>query len=74
MATPKPVTPDNGDDSGSGEPDQVKEPKIEYVHSRQVRVTYDKAWLASEEDVDRYVESLRAGLLDEVRKGKRVQI
>ena len=74
MATPKSATPDNGDDSGSGEPDQIKEPKIEYVHSRQVRVTYDKAWLASEEDVDRYVESLRAGLLDEVRKGKRVQI
>ena len=74
MATPKPVTPDNGDDSGSGEPDQVKEPKIEYVHSRQVRVTYDKAWLASENDVDQYVESMREALLEEIKKGKRVQI
>jgi len=39
-----------------------------------VKVAYDKAWLADETDVDQYLDSLREALMEEVRKGKRVQI
>ena len=72
MSTPKPGP--NGGDEGKGEPGKVKEPRVEYVHSRLVKVAYDKAWLADETDVDQYLDSLREALMEEVRKGKRVQI
>ncbi len=52
----------------------VAERRIEYVSSRAVAVAFDKAWLADESDVERYVESMRKALLDEIRKGKRIQI
>lgn len=50
------------------------EPRIEYVPSRSVKVSFNKAWLADETDVERYLESMREALLDEIRKGKRIQI
>jgi hypothetical protein len=52
----------------------VAEPKIEYVSSRSVRVPFDKAWLADEADVDRYLAAMRAALLAEIQSGKRIQI
>lgn len=58
----KPITP------------STAEPRIEYVPSRSVKVSFDKAWLADETDVERYLESMREALLDEIRKGKRIQI
>lgn len=50
------------------------ESRIEYIPSRAVRVSFDKAWLADESDVERYLESMREALLIEIRKGKRIQI
>ena len=50
------------------------EPKIEYVPSRNIRVDFDKAWLADANDVERYVESMRKALLKAISDGKRVQI
>ena len=47
---------------------------IEYVSSRSLKVTFDKAWLADDADVDRYLASMREALLAEIRNGKRVQI
>jgi metal-sulfur cluster biosynthetic enzyme len=41
---------------------------------RSVKVSFDKAWLADETDVERYLESMREALLDEIRKGKRIQV
>jgi hypothetical protein len=41
---------------------------------RSVRVSFEKAWLADEIDVDRYLASMREALLAEIRKGKRIQI
>ena len=35
---------------------------------------FDKAWLADEADVEHYLESMREALLEEIRKGKRIQI
>jgi len=55
-------------------PPTIAEPCIEYVPSRSVQVSFDKAWLASEADVDRYLKSMRKALLEEIRKGKRIQI
>ncbi|NLQ06406.1 BREX system P-loop protein BrxC [Cylindrospermopsis raciborskii] len=51
-----------------------KEPRIEYVNHRAIQVSFDKAWLADEVDVDRFLQSMREALLDEIRKGKRIQI
>ncbi|CCJ47860.1 conserved hypothetical protein [Bordetella parapertussis Bpp5] len=71
---PKPgqtATPDEGTKPTSP---AKPEPRIEYVPSRSVKVSFDKAWLADEADVERYLESMREALLDEIRKGKRIQI
>ncbi|AFM32510.1 MULTISPECIES: BREX system P-loop protein BrxC [Stutzerimonas stutzeri subgroup] len=71
---PKPgqtATPDEGTKPTSP---AKPEPRIEYVPSRSVKVSFDKAWLADETDVERYLESMREALLDEIRKGKRIQI
>ncbi|MBJ6802709.1 BREX system P-loop protein BrxC [Geomonas propionica] len=65
------TTPDEGTKST---PPAKPEPRIEYVPSRSVKVSFDKAWLADETDVERYLESMRKALLDEISKGKRIQI
>lgn len=49
-------------------------PQPEYIHARVIRVPYSRAWLADEADVDSYLESMREVLLDEIRKGKRIQV
>ncbi len=76
--TPKPApqpgqtaTPDAGT---KPTPPAKPEPRIEYVPSRSVKVSFDKAWLADETDVERYLESMREALLSEIHKGKRIQI
>ncbi len=76
--TPEPAT-EPGETATSDEgtkptPPIKPEPRIEYVPSRSVKVSFDKAWLADETDVERYLESMREALLDEIRKGKRIQI
>lgn len=70
-ATPKPPPGAEGGDDDAPPPTK---PTYEYVQVRQLKVTYDKAWLANEDDVDRYLDSLRKVLLAEVQAGKRVQI
>ena len=72
MANPKLAKTDTkpGVDS---EP-RVAEPEIEYISTRKLKVSFDKAWLADESDVDQYLESLREALVLEIRKGKRIQI
>jgi hypothetical protein len=37
-------------------------------------MTFSSAWLVNEADVDRYLESVRKALLEEIRQGKRIQI
>ena len=55
-------------------PGSAKEPPVEYISSRAVEVTFDKSWLADEEDVDSYLKSMRKALLEAIQNGKRVQI
>jgi len=76
---PTPTTKPDGSktpEQGSPTPTAKPEPRIEieYVSSRAVRVSFDKAWLADQQDVERYLESMREALLAEIRKGKRIQI
>lgn len=66
--------PEVGGENPPIKPPVKPEPPIEYVPSRSVRVSFDKAWLADETDVDRYLESMRQALLEEIHKGKRIQI
>jgi hypothetical protein len=61
-------------ESGDKKPPIGVKSTVEYVPSRAVKVSFDKAWLADENDVERYLESMREALLDEIRKGKRIQI
>ncbi len=80
--TPNPVpeaggtgTPDEGGKpTPPTKPNPKPEPRIEYVPSRAVKVSFEKAWLADETDVDGYLASMREALLKEIRKGKRIQI
>ena len=72
MAKPKPTKTETTDREDS-EP-RVAEPEIEYISTRKLRVTFNKAWLADEADVDEYLKQLREGLLSEIKAGKRIQI
>jgi len=47
---------------------------VSSVYSVVKNIPFESAWLADETDVERYLESMREALLDEIRKGKRVQI
>ena len=62
------------EDQNDGGAHEVKESPADYVHTRNLRVTFDKAWLANEGDVDRYLNALREALLAEVQQGRKVQI
>src|SRR5690625_74425 len=50
------------------------EPKVKYVPMREVKISFDKAWLADETDVERYLDSMSDAFLEEIQQGKRVQI
>jgi hypothetical protein len=41
---------------------------------KSVKVNFEKPWLTDEADVDQYLDAMRQALLEEVRRGKRVQI
>ena len=68
--------PDPGPGPGpSPQPNPKPKPQpIKYVSSSTIKVPFAKAWLADETDVDCYLDSMRQALLDEIRKGKRIQV
>ena len=53
---------------------KVAEPEIQYVIKKHIAVPFKKAYLATEADVNSYLESEKEVLLKEIRKGKRIQI
>lgn len=55
-------------------PPRKIEPKPEYVSCHSIPVSFEKAWLADELDVDRYLSAMRKVLLEEIQKGKRIQL
>jgi len=81
--TPPPpvITPKPGDDphqvaeSAATAPPPVSTKKpVEYVSLRAMPVTYGKAWLSDEAEVDRYLELMREVMLVEIHKGKKIQV
>lgn len=51
-----------------------KQTAAQSVLSRNINIAFSKAWLVNENDVDSYLEAMRKALLEEIRKGKRIQI
>lgn len=78
LATPKPVVDYNDvdqSDNGHKQNPQVNEvPPPEYISVKKINVAFSRPWLADKTDVERYLESMREALLEEIRKGKRIQI
>jgi hypothetical protein len=73
------VKKDGGDDeprgfrdSATGSPLAPAQP--EYVAASALRVTYAKPYLANEQDIDAYLDTLRETLIAEIRAGKRVTV
>lgn len=51
---------------------QPEPPKL--VAARSIAIPFDKAWLADEADLDRYLKALRQEWLKEIQAGKKVQV
>ncbi|MFG1346539.1 BREX system P-loop protein BrxC [Xanthobacter autotrophicus DSM 431] len=79
-APPPPPAAQKGDGEAErqGFRDAVSSPpppaQPEYVAASALRVTYAKAYLADERDVDAYLDTLRETLVAEIRAGKRVTV
>lgn len=75
LVAPKPSI-ETGDldtpELGSNSP--VKVTTSQSVLSRNINIAFDKAWLVNENDVDNYLDAMRKALLEEIHKGKRIQI
>jgi hypothetical protein len=70
---PKPDTGGKKPPIGPTPPRKIK-PKPEYVSCQSISVPFNEAWLADESDVDRYLSAMRKALLEQIQKGKRIQI
>ena len=56
-------------------PKETPKPKpAQYVSIKKLQPSFDKAWLTNEQDVDAYVDAVKAKLLKEIEKGHRIQI
>jgi len=51
-----------------------KDPKIDYVAGKHIRVAFSKPWLADEKDVVNYLNKLKKAMMKEIEAGKRIQI
>lgn len=53
----------------------AKQPEpLKLVAARSITIPFDKAWLADEADLDRYLKALRQEWLKEIQAGKKVQV
>jgi len=53
---------------------RIANPQVEYIATSAIHVSFDKAWLADENDIDHYLNSLREAMRKAVSEGKRIQI
>ena len=58
----------------SDTPSAVVEKKVEFILGQSIRVSFDKAWLADESDVELYLAAMRKAFISEIHKGTRIQI
>ena len=49
-------------------------PPVEYINGRSIKISFDKAWLGDETDVNRYLELMRKAFLSQIQDGKRIQV
>ena len=59
------------EDSITGE---VQEPAFKYIRSTDVKTTYSKTELQTEEDVNEYIEKLKLAFLEKVKDNKRITL
>jgi hypothetical protein len=59
---------------GDERPSAPPPPPTQYVAATGLRVAYPKPFLADEQDVDAYLDTLRETLIAEIRAGKRITI
>jgi len=52
----------------------TKKPEIKSISAKQIRVDYAKPWLASESDVEGYIEEYKKALLTAIKDGKHIQL
>lgn len=52
----------------------VSEPKVHYIKRNNVKAKFEKTELRSDEDVDAYVESLRAALKEQIKNNRRIEL
>ena len=64
----------SGSDSGNTEGVREDNPTQTIISRNQIKVSFDKAMLVDESDVDRYLQSMKEALLNEIQQGKRVQV
>jgi hypothetical protein len=53
---------------------EPEKPEIKSISAKQIRVDYAKPWLASESDVECYVEEYKKALLAAIKEGKHIQL
>ncbi|MBW6480891.1 MAG: hypothetical protein K0B37_15785, partial [Bacteroidales bacterium] len=59
--------------SGDSKP-EVQEPKPRYVNKNNVRFSFDKNVLQTEQDVEEYVEALKNAFLEQIRNNRRINL
>ena len=59
----------HGDESGT-----VEDGPVAFTQAASIKVSFDKAWLADEADVDHYFAAMRKLFLKEIKAGKMIQI
>jgi hypothetical protein len=58
----------------NGTPGEPPNGQIQIISRKEVEVGIDKHWLASKEDIESYLEALRAAYVRAVNSGKRIQL
>ena len=74
---PEPTKTGPGFSEGPVHPDPPEPPEPrapEYVSASSLRATYAEAFLASEHDVDAYLDTLRKTYVQVIRAGKRISV
>jgi energy-coupling factor transporter ATP-binding protein EcfA2 len=71
---PKPTPTSSESTSEPPKPAVVEEPKTEYIPLRQVRVSFEKPYLRTEEDVLNYIEKLKAEYLKLIQDNKGISL
>jgi hypothetical protein len=58
------------------QPGRIAEPTPEYVTGQTVvsKIHFEHAILTTEAEVDEYAETVRKAMIEEIKKGKRIQI